>query len=122
MSTIPPCVGHHELFDSTHWLDHRRAKAMCDNCPLVAACQQRLEDAFNLAEYGGKPEGTWAGQLIGAHRNSRHLLVEESMFTDAEARAAHAAWARGERDHRSSIGERVYQRRIARNKKKGTAA
>ena len=113
MST-PPCTGKHEIFDSTHWLDHRMASAICADCPMIEACRDRLAETRELSVYGGDPEGTWAGELIGYRRNSRHLLIEEEMFSDADARAAHAAWNRGDRSHRAGIGERVYQRRIKR--------
>ena len=43
--------------------------------------------------------------------------AEDAMFTEAEARAAHAAYGRGDRDHRTVIGNRVYYRRIKARKK-----
>lgn len=122
MSTTPPCAAQPELFDSTDWFDHHRAQAICATCPLIAACRDRLRQAQELTMYDGGPEGTWAGQLIGAPKSSQRLALEERMFSDVEARTAHAAWVRGERDHRAAIGERVYQRRIKRAKTKGEAA
>ena len=98
---------------------HRESITERANPSHLAQQAERLEQARQLAVYGGNPEGTWAGELIGYRRNSRHLAIEEEMFTDDEARAAHAAWARGDRSHRAGIGERVYQRRI---KRKVTAA
>jgi hypothetical protein len=74
-------------------------------------------------------EGTWAGRLYGATARSR-MRMEETMFTDDEARAAHAAWTRADPAQRTRsglgdrivMGERVYQRRASRNRRatKGT--
>lgn len=43
--------------------------------------------------------------------------TEEAMFTQAEAREAHAGYVAGVRESRTVIGERVYQRRQKRNKR-----
>lgn len=138
MSAIAPCAGMWDLFDSTDWFDHRRAKQLCDTCPMIAACRESLAEARSTqysAYYG--PRGTWAGELLGTdeRRSQIRVATEEQMFTDAEARAAHAAWARTPKEQRHDlsdrirIGERVYQRRWKRGwrdapslARKGTAA
>ena len=48
--------------------------------------------------------------------------AEEAMFTDDEARAAHAAYVGGFRDPRHVMGERVYQRRKKREQRQRKAA
>lgn len=127
MSTIPPCAGRHELFDSTSYQDHLAARSYCATCPLIRECHQRLQDAHAQAfalKYGGGPSGTWAGQLVGARRKAKTaeaLAAEEAEYDEAEARLAHNAWNRGNRSGWAEVGERVYQRRAAR-RQKGTAA
>lgn len=118
---MPPCTGLHELFESTYDDDHRKARTLCAECPMRAECAATLAevqaDAYS-ATYG--PAGTWAGRLVGSRavvRKAETLAAEERMFNDAEARAAHAAFVRGERDDRAVIGERVYQRRMKRVQK-----
>ena len=112
MSTIPPCNGQSVIFDSTDVRDHAIARAICATCPMLAACRKRLEDvkADSLADYG--PRGTWAGELFGRPQTARHRAqAEEAMFTEAEAREAHARHEAGFRDARTVTGERVYNRR-----------
>ncbi|MDR7253731.1 transposase-like protein [Nocardioides sp. BE266] len=41
----------------------------------------------------------------------RRMQSEDAMFTEDEARQAHAAYAYGRRDPRTVVGERVYNRR-----------
>jgi hypothetical protein len=53
---------------------------------------------------------------------AQRLAIEDSMFTEDEAREAHAAWGRGIRDDRARIGERVYQRIRARRQRERRAA
>lgn len=59
------CVGHHDLFDSVLPFDHWEAREICKSCPVIAACEDRLEHARMAAMRGGDgPQGTWAGRLI----------------------------------------------------------
>lgn len=43
--------------------------------------------------------------------HQKRIKAEEDMFTEDEARVAHAAYVYGHRDDRTVVGERVYQRR-----------
>lgn len=118
----PPCAGQWELFDSTDYFDHRRARQLCETCPMLAACAGLLQDARKTAlNARNGPRGTWAGQLVGGEVASQHrLTAEEDMFTEEEARHAHATFARtpasqrGDLPDRIRVGERVYQRRSGR--------
>lgn len=117
MTTPPPCAGRWELFDSTDVLDHREARELCNACPMLADCHDRLlaasKHVYGGPEYG--PRGTWAGTLIGGPRTSaRRAQAEEAMFSEEEAREAHAKYAAGFRDARTLVGERVYNRRSKR--------
>lgn len=68
-NTPPPCAGKHELFDSREKEDHLEAKKLCDTCPVFAACWDNLQAVRNApAQFGGSPEGTWAGQRFGSSR------------------------------------------------------
>lgn len=119
MSTVPPCAGLFYLFDSTELRDHRRARELCGTCPMIAACRKRLEqaatDTYGGSKYG--PRGTWAGLLLGGPKTShQRAQAEDLMFDEDEARKAHARYAAGERDARTVIGERVYNRRMKRER------
>lgn len=121
MSTLPPCAGLWEVFDSTDEVDHRKAKTLCGECSILTACAARLESARKEAHKGGSgdygPQGTWAGQLIGAPRASeKRIALEDAMFTDDEVRAGHSAWVSGVRTERNRIAERVYQRKRSRRR------
>jgi hypothetical protein len=124
MSTIPPC-GKHVLFDSTHPACHVEARALCLECPMLALCRDRLDaarkDALSGKDYG--PQGTWAGQLVGAgpRITAARARAEEAMFTGDELRAGHSAYVRGDRDERTRMAERIYQRKRVRSPK-GAAA
>lgn len=111
-----PCTGKHELFDSRDPEDHHQARKLCASCPMVAECLDRLAAVRHDAhseKYG--PHGTWGGRLVGAWTSSpTRRASEDAMFTDAEARAAHSSWQRGDRSDRARLGERVYQRRAKR--------
>ena len=109
---VAPCAGKSALFDSIHAGDHLEARALCDTCPVVEWC------ASQRGRYG---EGTWGGKLYGAPANAMRMLREDQAFTDSEARAAHARFYNGERDSRTRVGERVYQRRSARALKRKLA-
>lgn len=119
------CAGKWELFDSTHPVDHEAARRICRTCPALDWCRQ-LAHQVNRAQRAypnGGMQGTWGGRLYGAsvtYTTARQRISsEEAMFTDDECRDAHAAWCRGMRDERTTIGERVYQRR---QKRSGRAA
>lgn len=121
MSTVPPCAGKWVLFDSTDPSDHLKAARLCAGCPMRAECEQRLESARNrshrpVADYG--PAGTWAGRLVGAGPSLSRIRerAEDGMFTDAELREAHNAYARGIRTDRIRTAERIYQRNRKRRK------
>ena len=121
MTTVPPCAGKWELFDSNHPREHHQARTLCASCPVVAACLAQLEMARAASHvpntYG--PSGTWAGRLIGpaARTTESRARAEEEMFTDQELRAEHAAFAAGFRTPRTILGERIYQRKSARAKR-----
>lgn len=87
MHTTPPCVGRHDLFDSTSRIDHALARQLCAACPVIEACEERYEQA--LAASGLKsegPEGTWAGRLrVDERRLSR---AERSRARRAELKGA----------------------------------
>lgn len=118
--TTALCVGKWELFDSTDIRDHDRAAKLCAACPVLHWCrtervraiaEQRKSGMYGIA-------GTWAGRLYGPTQiNPGRIKTEDDMFTDDEARTAHAAWGRGVRNDRVRIGERVYQRRAKQRKK-----
>jgi hypothetical protein len=123
--TLPPCAGRWELFDSTYPADHIQARDMCRQCPMLADCRDQLEaarkDAHVGRDYG--PQGTWAGQLVGAgpRVTAARARAEEAMFTGDELRAGHSAYVRGDRDERTRMAERIYQRKRVRSPK-GAAA
>lgn len=123
---IAACAGQWRLFDSTDPFDHQAAAAICRACPILDACTTRLKDAQRAARAHGQrwgPTGTWAGQLVGHDGyNPYRLAAEEQMFDEIELRRAHRSYAAGERDPRTVMGERVYQRKIARRKRERNAA
>lgn len=109
-----PCKGQWDLFDSTDRRDHIKARALCAECPALAWCAQR---AATIQREGRTSHfrpltGTWAGTLYGRPAGRRpHLdAVDEPDYTEAELRAFHAAWSRGERTPENEVGERMYQR------------
>lgn len=113
MST--PCAGQWVLFDSTEPADHHKARDLCATCPLLLQCAMTAKTMRDK-------EGTWAGKLygdVGPLRRAR----EDQGWTDMEARAARAAFNRGERDERTREGNRVYERRkvAARRARRGVA-
>lgn len=127
MSALPPCAGQWELFDSTDPSDHEEAKALCGQCPMIVECGQRLDAARNRAHRGGGqtygPVGTWAGRLMGIPRTTAaRMAAEDAMFTEAELRAAHAAFATGDRRPITKTAERIYQRNRKRRKVQERAA
>jgi len=116
------CVGQHALFDSTEPGDHQAARALCDQCPVRDWCAEHIPRAVDL------PVGTWAGRLYGSRAHTRaqavgnlsrreRIALEDAMFTEAEACAAHSAYRRGDRSDRTIIGCRVYERNRARAQK-----
>ena len=67
---------------------------------------------LDLPSKGVRP-GTWAGRNQGSEgvsQTQRHA-IEDAMFTDDEALAAHNAFRRGDTSDRAVIGDRVYGRR-----------
>lgn len=69
-----PCVGKSQLFDSTDPTDHAIAASLCRTCPVINECAQLLADAQATSPAGRecRPQGTWAGQLIGEPPTRRH--------------------------------------------------
>lgn len=119
MSALPPCAGLWRLFDSTDDADHERAAALCATCPMIDACRERRDLAARKVAGRGHPmfygpRGTWAGELVrhnkSGSRRPEAVAFEDGCYTADQARAAHAAYARGERDEWTITGERVYQR------------
>jgi hypothetical protein len=122
VSTIPPCVGLHDLFDATDAWNHAKAAALCATCPLIDACAKRLAELQTAASVYGHPEGTWAGRLhlTPASGQARRLAAEsriernarqEAAYTDADVRRAHTAYQRGDTSEWALIGHRIYGRR-----------
>jgi hypothetical protein len=107
-----PCSGLSWLFDSVHPADHLAARERCLPCPLREECLARA-DQWSV--------GTWGGVLFGAPGGSLRRLREDQAFSDDDARDAHARFYLGQRDDRTRAGERVYQRRMARVKRRGAA-
>lgn len=78
MKTLPhpdenpaACAGQSALFDSRLREDHQQARALCDTCPVFAACWDHLQAVKRAPKHlGGSPEGTWAGQLFGEQSES----------------------------------------------------
>jgi hypothetical protein len=108
------CVGRHRLFDSTNRDDHRKARAICAECPVLGWCAQRAEVLKRSRSSGVRPlTGTWAGRLYGRATGRLRRLEpsEEPDLSAAQLRALHAAYVRGERSEMVAIGERIYSRR-----------
>lgn len=114
----PACQGMAALFESTHPLDHLDARAICLECPVRDWCEQeRITTSTGSGYAQTSLSGTWAGKLYGGTADALRMLREEQAFTTEEARAAHTRWYHGKRDKRTEMGEKVYQRRIARQKR-----
>jgi hypothetical protein len=126
----PPCRGQHALFDSTDVSDHYKARDICAACPLIDACRAEVTALIANAGYYGHPEGTWAGDLyhsgklahsaIRAHAKrarAERIMREDAMYSDDDARDAHAAYTRGERGRWARVGHKVYQRRAKRRQR-----
>ena len=110
------CIGLHDLFDAVSIPAHQEARAICDTCPVIAACREHYLKVRKAAGASGAPEGTWAGVRRGTSKLTLlpardRWAIEEQMFTDDEARLAWNAYCRGERTDRAQIGMRVHQRR-----------
>ena len=112
--TATPCQGRSWLFESTNPTDHLEAATHCRTCPALDWCREWTKQSITATNREGAIEGTWAGELYGGTPGALRILREDRMFTDEEARDAHAAFVRGERSSRVRVGERTYQRRIAR--------
>lgn len=117
MTTIPPCTGLHDLFDSNQPADHLEARAICRTCPIRLACHDRLQQALRDTPHGGKdygPQGTWAGRLVGGEprvrATAKSVEEEREMFTTAELKEGHRLYGRGARDDLTVRLERIYQR------------
>lgn len=122
MSTLPPCTGLHELFDSNQPADHMEAAAICRDCPVRLACHDRLQQAIRDAPLGGKdygPQGTWAGRLVGGEVKPRASVktveAERDLFTTDQLREGHRLYGRGDRTDEVMQMERIYQRNRKRN-------
>lgn len=108
----PPCVGKWVLFDSVFIEDHEQAAALCAECPMVAECKTLLNQARTASHTGGRPSGTWAGQLIGgdAETRAKRVAEEDARFTPEQALAANRRHSAGARDRETMAGRRVYER------------
>lgn len=112
----PACAGKWDLFDSQEPSAHQQAAGICATCPMLRECKAELATAKLLAPAGqAGPSGTWAGKLVGSTRATNvdvaRMEREESIYDDREARAAHAAYMRGDRGAWAETGHRVYDRR-----------
>lgn len=114
MTGLGRCIGRSALFDSTDLDDHAEAKALCDTCPVVVACERRLADFLATGKH--RPEGTWAGRLFAAPRNAVRVAAEDAAYSVEEARRAHAAAASGDTSEWARTGDRVYNRRSYRRR------
>lgn len=86
MTPAAPCVGRHDLFDSTDPCDHAAARELCEACPVLAACRAQLEDVLARAKFHGQPEGTWAGRLIAdVNGRNRKRRIAGHPATELEA-------------------------------------
>ena len=83
-----PCVGRHRLFDSTALTDHQEAAALCATCSDLDWCRDRLAEAIEAGKAGGTPQGTWAGQLVGApsEEERAHRLAIKKRSREKNAR------------------------------------
>lgn len=121
--SAPPCAGLWMLFDSTNSVDHMEARAICKGCHMRDKCADLANIERRDSHGRSLLTGTWAGHLYGANSKER-ISIEDGMFTEAEARKAHAAWMRAKPINRNRhgvgelvvIGERVYQRRAQRRR------
>lgn len=73
-AVIPLCAGRWELFNSTHFADHKRAAEFCAVCPMRRECNETLlaaqrEKPIPGAKYG--PSGTWAGKLLNPRQGKQ---------------------------------------------------
>lgn len=120
--TLHPCYGKSALFDSTEANDHYEARALCATCPMIDACRDLLAKAKKSSVAGGRPIGTWAGELMRTNPKPRpeDLAEQNAAFTELEARLCHNAFNGGARDEHTVIGNRVYERR-ARARRKAAA-
>jgi hypothetical protein len=127
MSTIPPCVGKHDLFDATDAWNHAKAAALCATCPLIEACAERFARLQAEASVYGHPEGTWAGRLyltptagqarrLAAESRLERNARQEAAYTDDDVRRAHTAYQGGDGSEWALIGHRIYNRRRARRR------
>ena len=114
----PPCYGQHVLFDSVNLLDHLVAKEICDTCPIIDACAKEMESAIADSTSGGRPEGTWAGQLLdperprsSERRSTSVIRMHEERYSEEEARTAFAQYRAGWRGPWIEIGARVFKMR-----------
>lgn len=120
MSTLPPCVGLHDLFDATDAWNHAKAAALCATCPLIDACAERVAEVTATAGYYGHPEGTWAGRLhlndgsetrrLAQHARAERIAAEDAAYTETTARQAHSAYSMGDKSEWARTGHRVYDR------------
>jgi hypothetical protein len=124
VSTIPPCAGHWDLFDSVNIHSHRLARSLCETCPVLLTCIKELDATRRAAKPGYGPRGTWAGRLVGVEKAEDRARIrrEDATYSDEDARRAHAAWRRGERSPWVVTGQHVYERRRKRGPRRKVAA
>ena len=77
MTTKTPCADTPDLFWSTTPADETKAKALCSDCPLRAACAQQAIDNDETA-------GTWGGLTAGERLQLRRGV---GWWIDDEGRA-----------------------------------
>ena len=120
MSTLPPCDGQWNLFDSTEPRAHAKARALCATCPILTECYERLQLSLNI-DTSAKPRGTWAGMLLGRGGESivdrrDRIAREDAIYGEREALDAHNAYSRGDRGAWAVTGHRVWDRRYRRRR------
>lgn len=112
-----PCLGRHDLFDSTALVDHIEARKLCGGCSFVEGCRERAAEVRALPGGHDAVEGTWGGQLWRSGRISTELdrkqvrAQQDAMFTDEEARRCSYVYSLGQRSEHINLGRRVYDRR-----------
>lgn len=112
------CGGRYELFDSVQTEDHFEARALCRQCPVLAACDRLRREVAESAYSTYGPRGTWAGKLYGAPYRPASTACDdlEERYTEDEARKAALAYQRGDKSEWALLGRRVYERRNRRRR------
>lgn len=74
---LPPCASNPRLFASTDPDAHAEAKLICARCDRIEWCKGELKKAREAAGQDLRPEGTWAGLLIGRRSPKTGRVVRD---------------------------------------------